>query len=216
MTPIAPGSKVTIVVEKGRGEESISLVSTVYEVDGETFVLALTAPPIDSRTGEGKVTLTYVAEVGGKTVRLGFPVNITGIIDDYKTVEGAPAPAFAVVRKGETHLFSARRYIRSAPTDRTPLTLYVAGSKVQITDVSLGGVRFDYDVALPLVPNLALDLRFYLAGEDYAVPSRILRTTWNRGRFRTAVAVFTHVAPRFEQALVRTMHVMQRAALKEE
>ena len=85
-----------------------------------------------------------------------------------------------------------------APTDRARLGLYVGGSKVLVTDISLGGVRFVYDVKLPLVPDLSLDLRFYLAGEDYAVPSRILRIAYNRGRFRTAVAVFTRAPVRFE------------------
>jgi hypothetical protein len=160
--------------------------------------------------------VTYVAQTGQKTQRLGFPVQVARFIDDYKTAAGVPAPAFAVTRKGEPAPFSARRYVRVEPTDRSRLDLYVAGAKVRIADISLGGVRFTYDVSLPLVPDLPLDLRFDLAGVDYAVSSRILRITYDKGRFRTAVAGFTDMTARFEQALVRTMHVIQRAILKKE
>ena len=217
MAPLTPGSKVTIVVEKDRGDEDpVSLDSTVYEADGETLVLARTSPPINALAAKGKITVTYVAQTGEKTLRLGFPVTFARLIDDYKTAEGVPAPAFAVARKGEPVPFSARRYVRVAPTGQTRLDLYVGGSKVRIADVSLGGVRFTYDVALPLVPDLPVDLRFDLGGEDYAVRSRILRITYDKGRFRTAVAAFTNVTGRFEQALVRTLHAIQRAILKKE
>ena len=217
MAPLTPGSKVTVVVEKDRADGNfVSLDSTVYEMGGETLVLAQTAPLIDARAGKANIMVTYVAQTAEKIERLGFPVRIIRLIDDYKTAEGVPAPAFAVEREGRPAPFSARRYVRVAPTDRTRLDLYVAGSKVQITDISLGGVRFAYDVALPLVPGLSVDLRFDLADEDYAVPARILRITYDKGRFRTAVAGFTDVTARFEQALVRTMHAIERAMLRKE
>ena len=90
----------------------------------------------------------------------------------------------------------------------------MSGMKVEIADISLGGVRFSYDVALPLAPELPVTLRFDLAGVDYSVSGRILRITYNKGRFRTAVASFANVTGRFEQALVRILHVIQRALLQ--
>ena len=215
MTPITAGCRLTLFVEKGRtGEEFVSLDSILYEVDGQTLVLAQTSPPVDAQTCDGRITLTYVVQKGEKVERLGFPVSFTRLIDEYETSPGVLAPAFAVTREGEPTAFSARRFLRVEPTGQNRLDLYVSGMKVEIADISLGGVRFSYDVALPLAPELPVTLRFDLAGVDYSVSGRILRITYNKGRFRTAVASFANVTGRFEQALVRILHVIQRALLQ--
>lgn len=207
----APGLPVRIVVKTDRRRGGVLVTdSTVYEVDGDTLVLAQTAPPLCDETCGGEISVTYLVEEEGGPKRYGFPAAITAYIDDYGPAPGGRAQALRVSRKARPAPCSIRACYRVEPTPMTRLDLYVGGEKVTIVDISLGGVRFSYDRSMPLEAGVSLRLCFYVAGEEHAVDARVLRTAYARGRLKVAVAEFESATGRFEQALARKIYAIQR------
>jgi hypothetical protein len=209
---IVPGLNVKIVVEKDHREGDILVMdSMVYEVSGETLVLAQTAPPIDSGVCSGKITVTYLAEEENGPARYGFPAVITTHIEDYQAAAGRQVQALLVTRNGDPASYSMRTCYRVEPTSTSRLDLYVHDEKAAIADISLGGVRFGYDRSIPLEAGAPVKLRFDMAGEGYTIDATVLRTSYGKGRTRFAVAQFTRVTGRFEQALARRIYAIERA-----
>ena len=186
--------------------------SMVYEVSGNTLVLAQTAPPIDSRACSGEIMVTYLVEEKHGPVRYGFPAAITAYIDDYQTVRGRQVQALLITRKADTASYSIRTCYRVEPTPMSRLDLYVHDKKATIVDISLGGVRFGYDRSIPLEAGVPVKLRFDVAGEEYTVDATILRISCHKGKLRFAVAEFTKAMGPFEQALARRIYAIERAS----
>ena len=82
---------------------------------------------------------------------------------------------------------------RATPMSR--LDLYVHDEKATIADISLGGVRFGFDRSIPLEAGVPVKLRFDVAGEEYTVDATVLRTSYDKGRLRFAVAEFKSDGP---------------------
>jgi hypothetical protein len=213
---VVPGLNVRILVETDHRREDIPVMdSMVYEVSGDTLVLAQTAPPIDSRVCSGEIMVTYLVEEKDGPVRYGFPAAITAYIDDYQTVRGRQVQALLITRKADTASYSIRTCYRVEPTPMSRLDLYVHDKKATIVDISLGGVRFGYDRSIPLEAGVPVKLRFDVAGEEYTVDATVLRTLYDKGRLRFAVAEFNKAMGRFEQALARRIYAIERAASRQ-
>lgn len=213
---IVPGLSVRIVVETDHRRGDILVMdSMVYEVSGDTLVLAQTAPPIDSRVCSGEIMVTYLVEEKDGPVRYGFPAAITAYIDDYQAVPGRRVQALFITRKADPASYSIRMCYRVEPTPMSRLDLYVHDEKATIADISLGGVRFGFDRSIPLEAGVPVKLRFDMAGEEYTVDATILRTSYNKGRLRFAVAEFTKAMGPFEQALARRIYAIERASHRE-
>jgi hypothetical protein len=213
---VVPGLSVRIVVETDHRRGDILVMdSMVYEVSGDTLVLAQTAPPIDSRVCSEEITVTYLAEEKDGPARYGFPAAITAYIDDYQAVPDRQAQALLVTKKADPALYSIRTCYRVEPTPMSRLDLYVHDEKATIADISLGGVRFGYDRSIPLEAGVPVKLRFYVAGEEYTVDATVLRTSYDKGRLRFAVAEFKKAMGRFEQTLTRRIYAIERAGRRQ-
>jgi hypothetical protein len=208
---LAPGLAVRIVVETDYRRGTIQAIdSTVYEASGDTLVLAQTTPPLEDRMCRGEITVTYLIEEQDGPARYGFPAAILAYIDDYRLASGRRAPALRVAGKAEPAPYSIRTCHRVKPGAGSRLNLYVQYEKATILDISLGGARFSCDWSIPLEANRPVKLRFDVAGEDYTVDAHVLRTWRGKGRLRFAVAEFRKRPGRFEQALARRIHAIER------
>ncbi len=209
---ILPGLSVRIVVEPDHRRGAVLVMdSTVYEVSGDTLVLAQTEPPISTRMCSGEITVTYLVEEKDGPARHGFAAAVSAYIDDYRPVPGRQAAALLVSRKAGPASYSIRTCLRVEPTVASRLDLYVRDEKVTVADVSLGGVRFSYDKSvLGLCAGAPVSLRFDLAGADFTVDATVIRTSYGKGRLRFAVAEFKRATGRFEQALARRIHAIER------
>jgi hypothetical protein len=210
---VVPGHSVRIVVGTGHRKGDILVAdSMVYEVSGDTLVLAQTAPPIDSLVCGGEITVTYLAEGKDGPARYGFPAAITAYLDDYQPVPGRRVQALLVTRKADPVSYNVRTCYRVVPTPMSRLDLYVRDEKATIANISLGGVRFGYDRSIPLEAGVPVKLCFDVAGEEYTVDATVLRTSYGKGRLRFAVAEFKRATGRFEQALARGIYAIERTA----
>ncbi len=206
--------RIVVETDQRRGDILV-MDSTVYEVSGDALVLAQTEPPLNIRVCGGEITVTYLAEGKDGTMRYGFPAKVTGCMDAYQPAPGRQVQALLVSRKADPASHSIRTCYRVEPTPMSRLDLYVHDEKVTIADVSLGGVRFSYDRSIPLKAGVSVKLRFDVAGEDYTVDARVIRTSYGSGRFCFAVAEFERNSGRFQQTLARRIYAIEREARRQ-
>jgi c-di-GMP-binding flagellar brake protein YcgR len=97
------------------------------------------------------------------------------------------------------------------------LDVSVYNKKINVIDISLGGIKFSFDKDLQLEANQVIEVRLGMAGAAYTVQARILRT-WEaeneriKKELRFAAAGFLNVSGRIEQELSRKILDIQREA----
>ena len=220
---IMPGLNVKLIVEVDSRTERISArTSTVYDVDGERLVLAQTEPAIGNSMLDKEITVTYLAEEKKGPARYGFPAVITGFVDYYELVSTREVQALAVRKRANPLPYNIRRCYRVEPTERSGLDMSIHGKRVNILNVSLGGVRFTYDVGgLELYPGSVVEISFDIDGIICKTDATILRI-WSgedegfRRDLFFAAAEFLEVTRTFEQELSRKIREIERESLANE
>jgi c-di-GMP-binding flagellar brake protein YcgR len=123
--------------------------------------------------------------------------------------------AIALCKLSEPKPYDMRMCYRAGPSSRSGLDASIFGRKVNIVDISLGGIKFSYGEGLRLETDKVIEVRLEIAGEIYPVQARVVRT-WRteQERFRTdlrfAGAEFLNVSRKMEQELSRKILDIER------
>ncbi|MBA4418010.1 MAG: hypothetical protein C0392_08890 [Syntrophus sp. (in: bacteria)] len=213
---IKPGQNAKVVTEIDLAKELIHVKnSLVYEVNGPTVILAQTDPPVLKSMHNGDVVVTYLVREEDILTRYGFPAYIKEFFDDYKLISSQSVQAFAVTRTAEPALYSIRMFYRVEPTSRSRLHMYIYDKKVNILDISLGGVRFSFHRNLVPEVDAIIEIHFDIDGKTYVIEARILRI-WEgdnaclRGELGFASAEFQQVSKALEHVLSRKIREVER------
>jgi hypothetical protein len=220
---IGPGASVQLVVEVDPRTERISVRnSTVYDSDGERLVLAQTEPAIKDSMLHKEVTVTYLGEEKDGPVRYGFPAVITGFTDYYDLMSGREKGAVAVRKRSDPVPYDPRRYYRVVPTSRSGLDVSVHAKRVNIIDISLGGMRFTYDAEdLDLYADSVVEVRLDIGGIIRRIDATILRTWKGKDKglqedLSFAAAEFVNLTRIFDQELSLKIREIERRDFADE
>jgi hypothetical protein len=210
------GMNAKIVMEVDMARELIQVRNSIfYDVSGRTIVLAQTDPPLSQSIIGGEATITYLVKEKEGPVRYGFPIHINDIIDDYKLVSSQFVKAVVGTRTGEPIPYSIRMFFRVEPTSKSGLEMSVYEKKVNILDISLGGVKISHRRSLRLEEGAVVELYFDIGLEIYNFHARVLRT-WEtddeRLRYELGFASlqFEDLPKRLEHVLSRKIRGIER------
>jgi len=214
---IGPGASVQLVVGIDLRTERIDVRdSTVFDVDGEGLVLAQTQPAIKDSTLRTEITVTYLAEEKDRPVRYGFPAVIAGFAGYDDLMVGRKMGAVAVRKRGDPIPYDLRRYYRAMPTSRSDLTMSIHATRVNVIDISLGGVRFTYHAdGLELCANTVVEVRLDIGGIIRRIDATILRTWKGKEKgvqenLSFAAAEFVNLTRIFDQELSLKIREIER------
>ncbi|HME44234.1 MAG TPA: PilZ domain-containing protein [Syntrophorhabdales bacterium] len=213
---LAPELNVKLVVETDKKRERINARnSVIYAVNGETLILAQTEPSITSSLLNKEIAVTYLLTKSGRHLRYGFSALVTQLIDQYELMPDQYVRAIAVCKCSESKPYEIRMCYRVGPSSKSGLDASILGRKVNIVDISLGGIKFSYGEGLRLETDKVIEVRLEIAGEIYPVQAKIVRT-WRteQERFRTelrfAGAEFLNVNGKMEHELSRKILDIER------
>ena len=219
MMHIRPGLNVKVIVETDQRTGTVNpRNSQVYDSDGDSVILAQTEPSIKSSMLSREIVVTYLAKEQHSYTRYGFSAVITDVIDRYQLSPKQHVHAIVVRKQGEPQPYNVRMWYRVQPTSKSGLDASICGKKVNVIDLSLGGISFSHDKTLDLEKDKVIELHFAMAGAVYTIEARIIRT-WETEieRFRKeqgfAAAEFLNLSPRTEQALSRKIRDIERENL---
>jgi len=219
MMNIRPGLKVKIVLETDhRTERADPRNSEIYDVDGDSVILAQAEPAIKSSMLNREIVVTYLAKEKHGHARYGFSAVITVFVDRYQLLSKQHVQALVVRKCSDPKPYNLRMWYRVQPTARSGLHVSVRGERVNVLDISEGGMRFSYDKSLELERNNVVEVCLGMAGAVHTIEARVIRT-WETGseRFegkpRIAAAEFLDVSARTEQAISRKIRDIERESL---
>jgi len=214
---IGPGASVQFIVEIDLRTERIDVRdSTVFDVDGERLVLAQTQPAIKDFKLRKEITVTYLEEENDEQVRYGFPAVVTGFAGYDDLMLSRKVGAVAVRKRGDPIPYDLRRYYRVVPTSRSDLTMSIHATRVNVIDISLGGVRFTYDAdGLELCANSAVEARLDIGRIIRRIDTTILRTWKGKDKglqenLSFAAAEFVNLTRIFDQELSLKIREIER------
>jgi len=214
---MTPGLTVGIVTGMDVPREIIFVkASTVYEVKGQTAILAQTDPPLLTSTLHKDIIVTYLVKRNEVTARYGFPARIVEFID-YTLSSGELVKALVVERTGEERPFDVRMFYRVAPTGQYDVSMTIRGTPIDVLDISLGGAKVSHDKSLELQSNAVVNASIDMNGTSYSFGARVLRT-WESDDFRLRFASveFTNMDKTLQYALSQKIHGMERESLPKE
>ena len=84
--------------------------------------------------------------------------------------------AFAVRKSEDPKPYDIRMCYRVGPSSKSGLDASVYNKKINVIDISLGGMRFSFDKGLQLESNQVIEVRLGMAGAVYPIQARIVRT----------------------------------------
>ncbi|MGA2110028.1 MAG: hypothetical protein ABSH25_20565 [Syntrophorhabdales bacterium] len=221
---IRPGAIVLlVVVDIDLRTERIDVRdSTVFDVDGERLVLAQTQPAIKDSTLRKEITVTYLEEEKDGPVRYGFPAVVTGFTGYDDLMLRRKVGAVAVRKRGDPIPYDLRRYYRVVPTSSSDLTMSIHAKRVNVIDISLGGVRFTYDAdGLELCANSVVEVGLDIGGVIRRIDATILRTWKGKDKglqkdLSFAAADFVNLTRIFDQELSLKIREIEREDFADE
>jgi len=173
---LRPGSKADIVVEIDYKKEKIDVRrSLIYDIIDENIILSQTTPPVTSHYIDRKVMVTYLIRVDNEQVRYGFEGTVSGIIRDYRLTSSESVSAFIVTKQNNPVQFNVRMHFRVKPGIDSGLSLSIAGEKMTIVDISIGGAKVTHRSISNIEARSHVEAVLTIDGEEFPVDALILR-----------------------------------------
>ncbi len=207
---------VKIITEIDAQTDNISTRdSVIYASDGETLILAQTDPPLESSMLDQEVVVTYVVKEEEGYVRYGFHAVIADLLDHFQPEPGRHARALTVRRRSRPEPYNMRMRYRVQPSNKSGLDVSIHRKKVNVVDVSLGGIRFSYDDRLRLEVDNVVEVNLAIGRDVHTVETRIVRIWEKEAEFfktelRFAAGEFRNMSRRFEEELSRKIREIER------
>ncbi|MGV8057437.1 MAG: PilZ domain-containing protein [Smithellaceae bacterium] len=143
MPDLKVGSRVDIVFENEIMKSKAHFMKAlVYDIEESKIIVSQTSPALTRHFLDRRVMVSFLARVGSRNLRFGFPSKLIDLINDYKIASGQNVEAFVLQQYNKSELVDFRMYFRVTPRRQSDVSLIFKEEKVNLIDISLGGARF--------------------------------------------------------------------------
>lgn len=217
---IHPGSSVDLIlhVDPLKEEARSFRRATVYDAEGEQYILSQTTPPIRKSDLGKSVNITSLIRRGDQRVRCGFLGTLEDIISDYQLNSRQTVLALSVKRTSPIETYNLRLHYRVRPGKEWSKRIEVDSTPVNLIDISLGGTLFIHSKEKPIEYGQEIQVMYTdNDGNRHIIPSMVKRV-WTPLEMRHTgleyVAVqFMNMDKDLERELGREIMEIQRAAI---
>ncbi len=217
------GSRLDIVLEADlQNDRVIARKAMVYDVFGERFLISQTSPPLSRRHLGARVNASTVTTRGGQEpVRMGFPAIVLEYVARYPLSASDLVPAFVLKQEGKPAEINLRRHYRVRPTAESGLTLLADGVKVNLIDISIGGVQFSHRLMEPPLDYGEVSLTLCSGNRSFKIDGKIIRidnpprTVERSQDLEYVIVKFFRLDRETESFLSRKLLMIQRELLAE-
>lgn len=213
---IKPGLAADIVVNVDFEKELVDVRrAVVYDVIDKRIILSETSPPIARRHVGNRVAVTYSVKEKDNPVRYGFYGEIVELIRDYELASAETVVAVVVEQESDPVETNIRMFYRAEPRGDSGVALFIAGEKVNIIDISIGGAKVTHPGVHPFEHGRRVEGVLHLDGEAYDIEARILRVWQTREHHRITdmefvTMQFLNIDSDLEDLLARKIREVER------
>ena len=134
---IRPGTSIHIV------DQDSNMKSMVYDVIDRRIIIAQTSPPLTRRSINGEISISFVTKRSGQPIRYALRAVVTDFIAKYE-LASTTVLAVGLEQKTPLEVDTLRMDYRVRPPADSNISVAWKGQNLNIIDVSLGGLQFDY------------------------------------------------------------------------
>jgi hypothetical protein len=143
MPNLKVGTTVNIIFENEIMKNKAHFMKAlVYDIEDNKIIVSQTSPALNRRFLNRPIMVSFLAGVGGRNLRFGFPSKLLDLVNDYKIASEQSVEALILQQYEEAELVDFRMYFRVAPGMQSDISLILNEEKVNLIDISLGGARF--------------------------------------------------------------------------
>lgn len=183
-TCLKPGRKVDLVLSAGKDPAPVDVRSTMlYDLDKRSrLLLAQTSPKVDAANSGRKMEVTFLAKFqdvpGGRWLRVGYQTPLVDVKDNYQVGPAAREEVLLVGAPKKLVSKTLRLDDRLEPPPDQNLKLFIMPDRtlVQITDISLGGVRFTHPLAWHFKPQNTISLSLGGGETEFRIEAQVVRS----------------------------------------
>ncbi|HLA27333.1 MAG TPA: PilZ domain-containing protein [Syntrophales bacterium] len=178
MVAIKPGMTADIVSESDEPtKEGPPLQSVIYEVTDRSLILSQTTPPITDVQQGKRLLVTFLdkSEEANPTSRYGIWATLTRLMTNYEIAPSQMVPALVLERETKPQTHNFRMSYRINPATDSDLTVLVRGVRVNVIDISIGGVRIGSKSDLSLKANDIVKLAITIDGKTIDIEGMVVR-----------------------------------------
>jgi hypothetical protein len=218
---LRPGRQVElVVVTDAWGNECDVRLSRLHDRDDKNrLILAQTLPRLNNYMVGQILEITFLIRVddipGGRRLRVGYKTPLLAVWDHYLVRPELRGDVLVVDGPQTMTRFTLRRHFR-LPADRLEgLEIYLlpARVRVQILDLSVGGVRFSHPRASRLSVGTTVDLLLVQGHLAIPLEGRVVRNGTLSGRDDTlpfTAVRFSRPSAQHERKLTSLINDLQR------
>lgn len=148
----------------------------VYAVENRRLFLSQAVPPISSALFGKRLLLTFLERNEGKNHRYAFWAKLIGL-SDYDISPSQRVPVLVVEKETDPETCNLRMSFRIRPDLDRGLAVFLRGAKVNIVDISEGGVCISSKKDLALAQDDRITLTISIDDRKIDVDSRVVRVT---------------------------------------
>jgi hypothetical protein len=178
---IHPGSSVDLILNLDSLKEETRSVrrATVYDVEGDQYILSQTTPAIRKSDLGKSVNITSLIRRGDQRVRCGFFGKLVDIIIDYQLNSHKTVLALTVLRTSPIETYNLRLHYRVIPGKEWSKRIEVDSMPINLIDISLGGTLFSHSNENPIECSQESQVAYTdNDGNRHIIPSTVKRVSF--------------------------------------
>ncbi|WP_408999122.1 PilZ domain-containing protein [Syntrophus buswellii] len=174
------GSQLDVVLESDiYKEQVVARKAMVYDVQDQRIIISQTSPPLYRRHIGVRVNASYLLKVGAPesrpAIRMGIPATIVEYQEAYPLSSSNVVPAFVLKQTGEPAEINLRTHYRVRPPSSSDLLLLVNGERVNLINLSLGGIQYSHRRGNPPTEYGNVTLTLQSGGRVFKTDGKVVR-----------------------------------------
>ncbi len=196
------GFQLDIVLESDLyNDRVVARKAMVYDVLDQRFIISQTSPPLYRRHIGARVNASYLVKGSEpetrQVLRMGIPATVVEYLEAYPLSSSNLVPAFVLQQKGEPSQINLRTHYRVRPTSGSDLTILANGERVNLINLSLGGMQFSHRRSNPPMEYGDVALTLSSGGRAHKIDGKIIRISSNSAAATGRIQDLEYVTVKF-------------------
>lgn len=172
------GTRVDIIFENEITKSRVHFMKAlVYDVEENKIIVSQTSPALGRHFLERPIMVSFLAKIGGRYLRFGFPSKLLDLVGNYKLASGQNVEALVLQQYKKAKLVDFRMFFRVTPQRQGNISLIYKEEKVNLIDISLGGARFTCPLEYSLQNGDEMKFKLLIGSREFGLDTRV-REAW--------------------------------------
>jgi hypothetical protein len=145
MAELKIGTRIDIVLENEIDKSNAHYMkASVYDYENKNIIISQTSPPLNRHFLNRRILVTFLADAEKQVLRFGLKAKLIDLLNDYQIASDKSVEALVLLQLEKPERVDFRMHFRVKPPLQSNVKLFFQEEKVNLIDISLGGVKFTY------------------------------------------------------------------------